>query len=331
MNTVTVSLDTIEQKTSTALQAHGALPWIADSVAQAVRRAEATGNIICGLYYLDSYCRQLHSGRVKGAVQPKVSQPKPATVKVDAMAGFAQPAFAQGIELATSVAHRQGICAFTICHSHTCTSMGYFTAQIAAFGMIGVGTTNAPACVSPPGGTRALLGTNPIAMSIPARNGGIAIQFDQSTSAIAIGKIRMAAAHGEKIPLGWAVDSDGQPTDDPNIALQSGSLSSSGGYKGYGFGLMAEILAAAVTGSDLSITASPVKATEGPAQDFGQFYFLIDPTSFAGETFWQRLDTISEAVAQQPGARLPGARQNWPNHVTIDAELWQQVLNLASS
>ena len=112
----------------------------------------------------------------------------------------------------------------------------------------------------------------------------VAYQFDQSTSAIAIGKIRVAAAAGESIPLGWAVDKEGNPTEDPKAALE-GSLVSSGGYKGYGFALMAEVLAAAVTGSLNSVSAPPLKAPEGPAHDLGQFYFLVDPTTFFRRRF----------------------------------------------
>ena len=84
MENISVTLDEIEQATSRALQNHGALPWIAEEVAKAVRVAEATGNIICGLYYLDSYCKQLKSGRVDGHAEPEVSQPKPASIRVDA-------------------------------------------------------------------------------------------------------------------------------------------------------------------------------------------------------------------------------------------------------
>lgn len=189
--------------------------------------------------------------------------------------------------------------------------MGYFTEQIAQAGLIGIGMTNAPACVSPPGGTQAVLGTNPMSMSVPAQAGGVAFQFDQSTSAIAIGKIRVAAAAGEKIPLGWAVDKNGQPTDDPKAAL-AGSLVSAGGYKGYGFGLMAEVLAAALTGSLNSVSAPPLKTPEGPPHDLGQFYFLLDPTLFAGEDFWQRLDCLVQAVSAQPNARLPGSGKPFP-------------------
>ena len=104
MEKVTVSLDEIEAKTTTSLVAHGADRWIAESVARAVRKAEATGNLICGLYYLESYCTQLRTGRVNGAVEPVVSQPKASAVKVDAKLGFAQPAFDRGIGPATDAA-----------------------------------------------------------------------------------------------------------------------------------------------------------------------------------------------------------------------------------
>lgn len=325
---ITVPLDQIEEKTRQALVAHGAAPWVALEVAKAVRQAESVGNMICGLFYLDSYCTQLKTGRVKGTVEPIVSQPKASAVHVDAQLGFAQAAFAKGFEQAVAIAKENGVASLAISHSHTCTSMGYFTEQIAKAGLIAVGMTNAPACVSPPGGSKAVLGTNPISMAVPAKEGGIAFKFDQSTSAIAIGKIRIAAAAGEKIPFGWAVDKDGNPTDDPVAGLE-GSLVSAGGYKGYGFGLMAEVFAAAVTGSNNSVNTPPLKAPEGEPHDLGQFYFLMDPTVYSGEAFWDRLGTLEDAVDSQANARLPGSQKSEVNEVAIGKALWDTVLELA--
>lgn len=127
---------------------------------------------------------------------------------------------------------------------------------------------------------------------------------------------------GENIPLGWAVDQEGNPTDDPNAALE-GSLVSAGDHKGYGFGLMAEVLAAAVTGCLNSVSAPPLKAPEGPAHDLEQFYFLIDPTVFSGDAFWERLETLAESIQSQPNSRLPGARYEEVHEVSINGELWQ--------
>ncbi len=331
MTTISVDLDTIQATTAKALEAHGAKPWIAESVAHAVRVAEANSNKICGLFYLQSYCSQLLVGRVKGDVEPEIHQPKPASVVVDAKLGFAQAAFSRGLDTALAAAKTNGVATLAICHSHTCTSMGYFTEQIARAGYIAIGMTNAKSCVSPPGGTKAVLGTNPIAMSVPDGKGGLAMQFDQSTSAIAIGKINMAATAGEKIPLGWGVDSEGEPTQDPNAVINGGSLVSSGGYKGYGFGLMAEILAAAFTGGSTSTELEPLKATEGKPHDLGQCYIIIDPTNVSGDVFWDKLSIISEAVTNQPGARLPGSKKALPNAVELDEKVWHSVLELAKA
>ncbi|MGB7286135.1 MAG: Ldh family oxidoreductase [Salaquimonas sp.] len=327
--TINVSLNEIEKASHAALVKHTASDWVAAEVAKAIRKAEATGNIICGLYYLESYCIQLDSGRVNGQVEPVVSSPRLASVMVDAKLGFAQPAFAKGLPVAIKAAKENGTASLAIAHSHTCTSLGFFTEQIAEAGLVAIGFTNASAVVSPPGGNKAVLGTNPIAMAIPAKGGGVKFQFDQSTSAVALGKITMAKEAGNSIPLGWAVDADGQPTTDPVEALK-GSLVSTGGYKGYGFGLMAEVLAAAMTGSVNSLDVKGIKLKDGPPHNLGQFYFLLDPQTYSGDAFWERIERVTEAVAAQEGARLPGANRTLPDSVNIDATLWDKVKKLTA-
>jgi (2R)-3-sulfolactate dehydrogenase (NADP+) len=323
-----VSLNDIEATTARALERHGASPQTAQQVARAVRVAEANGNRICGLYYVDSYCSQLRNGRVFGDVKPVVNTDRPGAVRVDAKFGFAQAAFAAGFDATVASARANGTAALSIEHSHTCTSLGYFTEQFAEVGLLALGATNSTARVSPPGGSVPILGTNPMAMAVPARDGGVAFQFDYSTSAVALGKITMAAAASEAIPLGWAVDADGNETTDPNEALK-GSLLSAGGYKGYGLGLMVEVLAGALTGSLMSSQIPPLKAPEGPHHDIGQFYLVIDPTGFSGDGFWDRLDLISEAVNAQPGARLPGAGRTDPDSVELESAVWESVQALA--
>ena len=93
---------------------------------------------------------------------------------------------------------------------------------------------------------------------------------------------------------------------------------------------MAEGLAAAVTGSLNSVSAPPLKTPEGPAHDLGQFYFLIDPLTFSGDAFWERLGTLAESIDSQPNARLPGVRAEEVHEVSIDAALWQKVEALAA-
>ena len=327
MEKITIQLDEIEALTNQALVAHGAVDWVGKSVARAVRTAEAKGNLICGLYYLESYCKQLVTGRVDGTAEPVVSLPKSASVHVDAKFGFAQAAFERALPTALETALSAGTCSLAVAHSHTCTSLGYFTEQISKAGFIAIGLTNASAVVSPPGGNKAILGTNPIAMAVPGENGAIAFQFDQSTSAIALGKITMAAAAGENIPQGWAVDADGNETTDPNAALK-GSLMSSGGYKGWGFGLMTEVLAAAFTGSVNSLDVKGLKLPDGAPHDLGQCYIILDPNTH-GDGFHDRIARVANAVAEQEGARLPGSSFIMPDAVSIEKRIYDQLLALS--
>ena len=327
MEKIEVNLSEVEALTEKALTSHGASVWIAKSVARAVRTAEAKGNLICGLYYLESYCSQLITGRVNGTVEPIVTLPKAASIHVDAKFGFAQAAFERAMPLTIETAVKTGTCSLAISHSHTCTSLGYFTEQIAKSGFIGIGFTNASAVVSPPGGNKAILGTNPIAMAIPSKNGDIAFQFDQSTSAIALGKITMAASAGEAIPLGWAVDSNGNDTTDPNKALK-GSIKSSGDYKGWGFGLMTEVLAAAFTGSVNSLDVKGLKLPEGKPHNLGQCYLILDPNTH-GNSFFDRIDRIINAVAEQEGTRLPGSNFIMPEFVKIERKILDQLNKLS--
>ena len=316
----------IRQLSYNALVAHGAGETEADAVAQAVARAEETGNIICGLYYLESYCLQLASGRVQGRVDPELSQPRPGAILANAGFGFAQPAFAKGLPMAVEAARNNGIASLAIAHSHTCTSLGYFTEQIAQEGLIGMGFTNASAIVAGPGGKAPVLGTNPFAVTIPGDDAP-RMHADFSTSAVALGKITMAKAAGEKIPLGWAVDADGVPTTDPDAAL-SGALVSAGGYKGWALGLLVECLAAGLTGSVNSVDVKGLKLADGPPHDLGQFYILIDPNAQGGNLNGT-LDRIVDAMKSDPDARIPGADRRILSEINVDDALWEKFSKLA--
>ncbi|MGV6810605.1 MAG: Ldh family oxidoreductase [Brevirhabdus sp.] len=322
-----ITLAEIESRSTAALVAHGAGAWQAAEVARAVARAEETGNIICGLYYLESYCIQLTSGRVNGTVQPVASTTRPGTVTVDASFGFAQPAFSTGLPEAVEAARKNGIAALGVAHAHTCTSLGFFTEQIAAQGLIGIGATNASAIVAGPGGRTPVLGTNPIAMTIPG-DGAPLMHADFSTAAVALGKITMAKAAGESIPLGWAVDSEGHPTTDPDAAL-AGALVSAADHKGWALGLLVEALAAGLTGSVNSLDVRGLKLADGQPHDLGQFYILIDP-GLHGGALAERFARVSDALKTDPATRIPGVPRRHIDPVEVPDALWAKVLELSA-
>jgi (2R)-3-sulfolactate dehydrogenase (NADP+) len=149
--------------------------------------------------------------------------------------------------------------------------------------------------------------------------------FDMSTTTVALGKITMAKAAGEPIPEGWALDADGRPTTDPEAAL-AGSLTSAGGHKGWGFGLMAEVLTAALAGGRLSAEVAPLKAPEGDPHGLAQYFLLIHP----GEAvFFERLQALAGVVAQDAGCRMPGQGKQPSESAEVPDTLAAQVLTLA--
>ena len=323
-----ITVEEIFNISKTALSQHGALDWVAEEVAEAVAASESVGNRICGLYYLESYCEQLISGRVNGKAYPEVDLARSSSIYVDAKGGFAQPAFSKGLSEVLKVAQENGIASLSVGRAHTCTSLGFFTKKIAKAGFLGLGFTNASPIVAPPGGKSRIIGTNPIAFSVPDGNGGVAMQFDQSTTTVALGKITMAKAAGKSIPEGWALDKDGKPTTNPEDAIQ-GTLVSSGGYKGWGFGLMAEILVAGMTGGRISKNVAPLKAKEGEPHNLGQFYIVIDPAS--GVSFYNRLEELTTIISAEEGTRMPGQHTIPKAEVDVPDELWGSAISLSKA
>ncbi|CUH81467.1 Ldh family oxidoreductase [Tropicibacter naphthalenivorans] len=320
-----VSVLDIAQQSRAAMLAHGASPTVAREMSRAIAWAEARGNRICGLYYLESYCQQMKTGRVDGQAVPQVHHPRPAEIVVDARHGFAQPAFSAGLDAALQAAKDNGIARLGIINAHTCTALGYFTKRIALGGCIGVGFTNASPIVAPPGGKTRVIGTNPIAFAVPDGNGAVSMMFDQATTTVALGAVTMAKAAGEPIPEGWALDKDGAPTTDPDAALQ-GSLCSAGGYKGWGFGLMSEVLAACLLGGTLSKDVAPLKAPDGAPHDLAHSFVLIHPSD---ATFFDRMRTLAQAVAADEGCRMPGQDKLPKEAVEVPDALWALVQRLA--
>ncbi|OJT98778.1 MAG: dehydrogenase [Rhizobium sp. 63-7] len=327
MSTVETTREEIEAACLAALSAHGASIGNASPVAQAIARAEADGNRVCGLYYLPIFCRHMTIGKVDGKAIPEVTT-RGATVTVDARSGFAHPAIAAGTPALIDAARRSGIAAMAVRNSYNCLALAHHVLPLAESGLIGLCLSNAPASVAPPGATRALFGTNPLAFAVPSKDGAPPIVVDQSMSAVTRTEMILRRNRGEAIPNGWAQDRHGQLTTDAATGLE-GSLLPAGGRKGANIALLVEILAAALTGSVLSIEASAFGNEKGGPPHVGQFLIAIDPGHFSAGRFTEAIGELA-ASHEAAGARLPGrSGRNLP--VRVDADLWETAVRLSKS
>jgi (2R)-3-sulfolactate dehydrogenase (NADP+) len=303
-----LTIDEIEDLARRALISAGAAAAAAGSVARAVSAAERDGIASHGLLYVPTYCEHLKCGKVDGAAVPAVHRVAPAVVRVDAGTGFAHPAIDAGFPALIAAARDNGCALMTVTQSYNCGVLGYHVERLAESGLLGIGFTNAPACIAPSGGKRPVVGTNPVAVAVPDGRSGAALVIDQSSSVVAKSEIMVRARRGESIPAHWALDADGRPTTDPDQALK-GSMAPAGGYKGFGIGLLVELMAAALSGSSLGIHASPFSGTAGGPPRTGQCFLAIDPGPPSGNAFSERVSDLVAAIEGQDGARLPGDRR----------------------
>ncbi len=300
-----MSVDEVAVLARRALVKAGAEPAIAASMARAIAAAERDGIASHGLMYLATYCEHVTCGKVDGRAVPTLDRTRPGSLVVDAGTGFAHPAIDLGFPALISAARENGLAGLGIRNSYNCGVLGYHTERLAREGLVGIGFTNAPASIAPVNGKVPVVGTNPISVAVPDDAGGAAILIDQSASVVAKSEIMKHAREGRTLPGGWALDSEGHPTTDPNLALK-GSMAPAGGYKGVGMALIVEVMAAAVSGATLGINASPFSGTKGGPPRTGQFFLAIDPDAFAGDGFASRIAELVQAVTDQPGVRLQG-------------------------
>lgn len=204
------------------------------------------------------------------------------------------------------IAKEQGIAFLGVRNSHHCGMLGHYVEDIAKENLLGLAFSNSPAAMAPWGGCRASFGTNPIAFGCPRENAD-PIVVDMSLSKVARGKIMNAKQKGERtIPEGWALDSEGNPTTDPEKALQ-GTMIPLGDAKGAALALMVEILTATLTGSHHAFEASSFFEAEGPSPAIGQSFIFISHALNPG--FARDLERLVTHIADQAGTRIPGSRR----------------------
>ena len=300
-----ISLADARQLVQTALMAVGVSQDVSVSVATAIVAAEAEGQVGHGFSRLGDYAAQFTSGKINRSAQINTYSRGPASLLIDADQGFAFPALDTALAAGLPLAEEMGIAIMAVANSHHCGALSIQVEKMANAGMIGIMVANAPKAIAPWGGKEPLFGTNPIAFAAPQANGAPLV-IDLSLSKVARGKVMNAHKSNQKIPLGWALDAQGNPTTDPKEAL-AGTMLPIGEAKGTALALMVEILAAAFTGSAMSHQAGTFFDADGPAPRVGQTLIAIRPD--ATSDFLGRVSALLDMIQSMEGVRLPGARR----------------------
>lgn len=307
-DTITLTPKAARSLVFKALTGAGTSPDNARYFTEGIIDTELSGLSGHGFFWVPYYCEHVKSGKVDGNAKPKITRLSASAFRVDARHGFAHPAIEQGFEKLIPAAKKNAIAAMAVHNSYNAATLGFHTGFLARQGLVAFGFTNSPPSIAPPGGRKPLIGTNPMSFAVPGGRNRVAFLIDQSSSTVAKSAVMKAAAEGRDIPLGWALDAEGRPTTDSRKALE-GSMAPSGGYKGFGQGLIVEVLSAAVSGALLGTQMASFVANDGRHVDSGQFFIAIDPERFSGGSFDRQIKALMKSILAQEGARLPNSRR----------------------
>lgn len=326
-----VSPGSLERFVRSVLTALGAGERAAATVAASLVDANLTGHDSHGVQKLPSYVRDIRLGRLSTVATPDVVADRRATARVDGNNTFGHVVaqFAADLAADKAVDGGVGIVVGTRCH-HT-GRLGRWVERVAARGLIGLmwgAEGHAPYVVVPHGGVTGALATNPFAAAVPRRVGP-PVLVDYATSTVSIGKLQVARDAGATdVPPGWLLDAGGRPSTELGEFFDGGgALTPFGGHKGYGLGVIAELLAVGLSGADDI-------AADARASCFT--LVAIDPGSFRPRDEFSRLvDLTDERLrAAGEGVMVPGdpessARARRREGIDLPEPTWSALVAMA--
>lgn len=299
--------------------------------------AELKGHPSHGLQRLPRVLKRIERGLIDPRTEGEGRWRSGAVLEVDGRAGLGPVVAMAALRRLDERLGDAGIALAAIRNNNHLGMLAYYVEQIAAGGRIGIAMSSSEALVHPYGGTRAMLGTNPIAIAVPTA--GRPLVLDLATSTVSMGKIHHHAAIGRPIPPDWARDADGNPTTDAARAMD-GAIAPFGGAKGYGLGIAIELLVASLAGSALAPEIRGTLDDRFPCNK-GDVLIAIDVPS-APDLASRLSDYLDVVRASQPAdpdhpVAVPGdgadrrRTRSLADGIEIDPRLWDELNALSLS
>jgi len=278
----------------------------AEIVADLLVRSDLRGVETHGVTRLPIYIQRLQKGYVRRVSQITVVKERGATAFLEAHGSMGHIAAYRAMEKAMAKAEEYGLGWVSVKDSGHFGVAGLFPMMALKRDFIGYVCSNSAPMMFPWGGRERIIGNNPLAYALPAKEYQ-PIVLDFSLSVVSSGKLILCRKKGEKIPLGWAFDKNGLPTDDPFAGYEGGgSLAPVGGHKGYGLVLIHEMLTAVLTGGKWtryikSLYEDDPSGIQGTCHSF----MALDPECFIGrEEFKKNMDAYIKSIKES--AKAPG-------------------------
>ena len=287
--------------------------------AEVLASADLRGIDSHGVARLHSYFDMLGEGRINPKPKITVVRSTLSTATVDGDNGLGLVVGPQANRIAMDMAEKAGSGWVSVRNTNHYGIAGYYVLKALERDLIGWAMTNSTMLVAPLWGAERMLGTNPIAIGFPGKDEP-PIVIDMATSAAAYGKIEIALRRGEPIPEGWAVDSQGRSTTNPNDMVDGGALlplgsdRDRGGHKGYGLAIMVDVLCGVLSGANWGPFAPPFALRQeipkrSVGKGIGHFFGAMRIDGFMdGDSFKRQIDDyirVFRATKPAPGTNGP--------------------------
>lgn len=282
---ILIAFEEVERFCTECLSAVGAKKSHAEAVAKVLATADHRGHYSHGLNRLEMYVNDLKETKVNTAGEPKILKESVSTAYIDGNNCLGPVVGNFSMKIAIEKAKKTGIGWAVAKNSNHYGIAGWYSMLASEEGLIGLSLTNTSPLVYPTRSKQTAIGTNPISVAAPGKSKDDSMIIDMATSAVALGKLEMKRRSNLPIPLGWAADSEGRVTNDPNKAISGGLLplggtEETGGYKGFCLAVMVEIfcgiLADSAYGGNIRNWKDRTKIA-----NLGQCFAAIDPNAFA--------------------------------------------------
>lgn len=290
---VAIPAERLESFAAEAFEAAGLPTDDARTAANIMTRISLRGLDGHGIFRLPQYIERIRAGGINPNPDIRIAQETAATALIDGDNAIGHLAVNKAAQAAMDKAADNGVAWAGVNNSNHAGAVSVYAMMPMERDMIGICIAIGSANHVPPwGGVEMLLGTNPIAVAIPALEEP-PIVLDMATTVAAFGKVKTAALRGETMPEGWMIDKEGNPLTDPARADEGFPLPI-GGYKGYGLALIFGLLAGTLNGASI-----------GRVVKTGQLVIALDIKAFADvETFKRNVDTVIRTMKASP--TMPG-------------------------
>jgi L-2-hydroxycarboxylate dehydrogenase (NAD+) len=323
---------------TSALENLGVPPQPARVQADHLIEAELRGHPSHGLRRLPILASRIRAGLIVVDAEPEFVWGAESALRVDGRRALGPVVAYRAIEVLLGRVSQTGVAVAALHNTHHLGMLAPYVERLSTAGCIGAVLSSTEGLVHPWGGAGALLGTNPLGLGVPAPGGDVTL--DMSTGAVSAGKILDYAARGQELPAGWAVDSDGHPTQDATAAV-TGTISPFGGPKGYALSLTLGALVGALTGTSFGTEVrgtldSEFETTKGDVivaidlAAFGQGPPSADLGRYLTEVRQSGVDGGPPVTVPGDRARASRARAK-EKGFDVTEDVWAEITELAAA